>query len=105
MSDAPETIWAEIKTCTVDGSGASRLLAMDREFSRGTEYRRADLPPTPEQIAADARVRKLVAAGNNCRAFTALFARGDESMHLALREWESALAEFTTTTQSRKETQ
>lgn len=43
----PERIWAESKTCTVDASGASRLLAMDREFSRGTEYIRADLAPDP----------------------------------------------------------
>ena len=49
----PERIWAESKTCTVDASGASRLLAMDREFSRGTEYIRADLAPDP---LADPRV-------------------------------------------------
>ena len=55
----PERIWAESKTCTVDASGASRLLAMDREFSRGTEYIRADLAPDP---LADARVQTMVEA-------------------------------------------
>ena len=43
MSDAPERIWSEHRTCTIDASGATRLLAMDRQFERGTEYIRADI--------------------------------------------------------------
>lgn len=54
MTDAPEKIWADPHTCTVDGSGAVRLLAMDREFSRGTEYTRSDLCLT--QAGAEALV-------------------------------------------------
>lgn len=50
MSEAPEKIWAEHQTCTVDGSGAVRLLAMDREFSRGTEYTRTDTIPSPDAL-------------------------------------------------------
>ncbi len=41
--EAPERIWSEHRTCTIDASGATRLLAMDRQFERGTEYIRADI--------------------------------------------------------------
>jgi hypothetical protein len=48
MTDAPERIWAKLDRASVDGSGAARLLAMDRPFGeyRGdpaTPYVRADI--------------------------------------------------------------
>jgi len=52
MSDAPETIWA-----TGGHYWPNPTWKRDK-----TEYRRADLPPTPEQIMTDPRVKALVEA-------------------------------------------
>ena len=57
MSDAPETIWADMPDI-FDGMGFWSEI-------EGTEtilYRRADLPPTDAQIAAHPKVRALVSA-------------------------------------------
>lgn len=88
----PERIWAESKTCTVDASGASRLLAMDREFSRGTEYIRADLATQPDPLA-DPRVVSLVEAVRHERELVCQ----DFDMQLAAsKAVDEALAAFGT---------
>jgi hypothetical protein len=60
MTDMPETITlAPLHDSTyVEYSTIGR-------FVNGAVYRRADLPPTPEQIAADPRVRALVEASTH----------------------------------------
>jgi len=57
MSDMPRTIWAS-------DSPTSECVISFPTPSEGypIEYRRADLPPTPEQIMADPRVKSLVEA-------------------------------------------
>ena len=57
MSDAPETIYA--KHFGLDD--ASWWVV---PVSGATEYRRADLPATDEQIMSDPRVQALVEAGD-----------------------------------------
>jgi hypothetical protein len=55
MSDAPETIWA----CYDPQDKTTYWAAPDNPYAEGDlvgVYRRADLPPTPEQIMADPRV-------------------------------------------------
>jgi len=65
MTDAPETIWARPDPYEPDWTGDKTLRSKTH-----VEYRRADLvapatlpmPPTPEQIMADPRVKALVDA-------------------------------------------
>jgi hypothetical protein len=63
MADAPERIWARPVGASRDWTGAtSGPWSLEDPFKSATEYIRADLPPTPEQIASDPRVRALVEA-------------------------------------------
>ena len=77
MSDAPETIWID------DSIRPWRVWRM--EIAGLTEYRRADLPPTPAQIMADARVKALVEAlewyGEQCRLARLIHKEGDPGRH------------------------
>ena len=60
MSDAPETIWARPDPYEPDWTGDRTLRSKSH-----VEYRRADLPPIPEQIMTDPRVKALVDALNS----------------------------------------
>ena len=71
MTDAPETIFVntddiEDGCCPVeeDEFGDGRFYSHET----ATKYRRADLPPTTEQIMADPRVTALVEALRECEA-------------------------------------
>jgi hypothetical protein len=57
MTDGPETIWAYVQSAT----DVPIWRTNDRRAG-STKYRRADLPPTAAQIAADPRVQALVNA-------------------------------------------
>jgi len=54
MSDAPERIWAV--------QGIDGVISFNDYDNGQQEYIRADLPPPPEQIMADPRVKALVEA-------------------------------------------
>ena len=56
MRNAPETIWMFAANLEKYLPGRGKIMMGD------TEYRRADLPPTPAQIMADPQVQALVAA-------------------------------------------
>jgi hypothetical protein len=60
MSDAPE--YVVLPGVTVTGWAAIGEWNVSTHALGGTVYRRADLPPTPEQIMADPRVKALVDA-------------------------------------------
>lgn len=68
MSDAPERIWAWIDyDGNWDGTWLADCKTLHPEMLPHAEYRRADLPPTREQIMADTRVMALVEAGKEWR--------------------------------------
>ena len=84
MSEAPETIWADRKL----------IYPVCKGYPHATEYRRADLPPTQEQLSADPRVKALVDA---LKFQTACF---DLGCHKSVKETalinsRAALAPFT----------
>jgi hypothetical protein len=63
MSDAPERIWASVDPMYPEHHGGFWW----GENCRGTEYRRADLPPTLAQAMQVPEVRELVDALVNRR--------------------------------------
>jgi hypothetical protein len=95
MTDMPETITlAPLHDSTyVEYSTIGR-------FVNGAVYRRADLPPTPAQIASDPRVRGLVEALDELRAYAsyAEIVGGIVVNRPQVREWcdraAAALAAF-----------
>jgi len=85
MSDAPETIYA--KHLGLDD--ASWWVV---PVSGATEYRRADLTPTPAQIMAHPKVMALVDAGE----VMAKALRGDYIVPKSASNWRAALAALET---------
>jgi hypothetical protein len=75
-------------TLTIEVSGLDDARAM-------VEAIRADLPPTPEQIASDPRVHALVEALQALR-FESLCLKGDKrgTLRMALNRADAALAAF-----------
>ena len=62
MSDAPETMWVFPRKDWFDAGASTHKILISG--ARDTEYRRADLPATDEQIMSDPRVQALVEAGD-----------------------------------------
>jgi hypothetical protein len=86
MSDAPEKVWIDFaEDCFIDFPPGSSWA--DREDY--TPYRRADLPPTDAQIAADPRVRALVETAQWAR--NRLEAIADESWRGDARDFKRSL--------------
>jgi hypothetical protein len=67
------------------------IYASISDDSGGTEYRRTDLPPTPEQIMADPRVQALVEAAG--KAHDSYWHSTDGIIH-GMYDLERALAAF-----------
>jgi hypothetical protein len=105
MSDAPKCITRFYDGDMLEGSFKEPhpLAKLPRK-----EYRRADLPPTPEHIAADPRVQALVEAlGAMRRQFSPYPSENTERWreeHEACEQADAALAEFTTTTTTKETT-
>jgi hypothetical protein len=104
MTDAPEELWCWNTELSWGGQGGgyARQLSprplSDHERLTGALYRRADLPPTDEQLAADPRVRALVEAaeiarGDIAKGFAAL--GYPTSMSDSLKRIDAALAVLT----------
>jgi hypothetical protein len=83
MSDAPEELWCWNTELSWGGQGGgyARQLSprplSDHERLTGALYRRADLPPTDAQLAADPRVRALVALLREARDDLAVYVEAD----------------------------
>jgi len=94
MSDAPETLWAQVTIRDPEYGTYAATPVMEMSNVR---YRRADLPPTPEQIMADKRVKALVEAGNwlsVCAQTTGGTAGRDDALVAAISSWNATLAAF-----------
>jgi len=85
MTDAPETIWARPDPYEPDWTGDKTLRSKTH-----VEYRRADLPPTQEQIMADPRVKALVDAGE----VMARALHGDYIVPGSAKVWDAAIAQL-----------
>jgi hypothetical protein len=91
MSDAPETIWLTNFLRTGYGAKLGRGVISDLDHGHEyPKYRRANLPPTTEQIMADQRVKALVEAATE---YAEYFAMCGESGDLQ-RNLEAALAQL-----------
>jgi len=76
MNEAPETIWAWDYEDVETGITHNTVSAHNPTPILATEYRRADLPPTPEQIMAGKRVN---AAFEACRIIDEVVKHGHEN--------------------------
>ena len=90
MSDAPERIWASVDPMYPEHHGGFWW----GESCRGTEYRRADIPPTFSQAIALPEVRELVEALGHLVALNEEYAPfgGEIFQDRVDRTWESARA-------------
>jgi hypothetical protein len=86
MGDAPETILVGVfnGSLLIDSKGQAMS-----DIVTHVQYRRADLPPTPEQLMADPRVRALVEALTEAKS-----ALEYAEQWQAVREARRALAAF-----------